>query len=425
MPGPARHPWAEGLIEELHARPSPALDAPARVFHLALVTGEATAEAERRHIAALAAGRGIAPPPDNAMHYAADFGLYRLIWERHNEFSTYSFFLTAGEAVPFAQPALGLLPQAWIEGLAGSLVTAVDVALLSRNRGEPDPSLLARWFGTENVEGSLAAGGQARIWTDLKLDNEGAVRVVLHELGMNPRQIGRMVQRLLEIQTYCAMALLALPVAREAGPMLRRIESELADLVAQLNRQDQAEDDKPLLRRLTAFAAEIEETAARSSYRFGAARAYRALVGRRIEELRETRIEGFQSIGEFMDRRFAPAMRTCETAEARIESLAERVNRATQMLRTRIEVTLAAQNRDLLASMNQRAKAQLRLQQTVEGLSVVAITYYAVGLVGHVAQAIEAAGHSLSRDVTIGFAVPVIALLAFWVIRRIRGTLER
>jgi uncharacterized membrane-anchored protein len=126
-----------------------------------------------------------------------------------------------------------------------------------------------------------------------------------------------------------------------------------------------------------------------------------------------------------MDRRFAPAMRTCETAEARIESLAERVNRATQMLRTRIEVTLAAQNRDLLASMNQRAKAQLRLQQTVEGLSVVAITYYAVGLVGHVAQAIETAGYSLSRDVTIGFAVPVIALLAFWVIRRIRRTLER
>jgi uncharacterized membrane-anchored protein len=142
-------------------------------------------------------------------------------------------------------------------------------------------------------------------------------------------------------------------------------------------------------------------------------------VVRRIEELRDQRIEGQQTIGEFMERRLAPAMRTCETMERRLESLSERVARASEMLRTRVDVTLAAQNRDLLASMDRRARLQLRLQRTVEGLSVAAITYYAVGLVSYLTQGLDAAGLDLPKEIVVAIAVPVLAAIAWLGLRRL------
>src|SRR5699024_8259572 len=130
--------------------------------------------------------------------------------------------------------------------------------------------------------------------------------------------------------------------------------------------------EKELLERLTTVAADTQNILAATAYRFGAERAYYALVERRIEELREVRIEGHQTVGEFMDRRLSPAMRTCQAVAERLDSLSRQVTRTSQLLRTRIDVQLEAQNRNLLHSMNQRAKLQLRLQETVEGLSVAA-----------------------------------------------------
>jgi uncharacterized membrane-anchored protein len=238
------------------------------------------------------------------------------------------------------------------------------------------------------------------------------------------RQAGRMVQRLLEIHTYCMTALLALPLAREIGPAVSRMERELSDIAQTLKAVADPDDEQAQLKRLSALAAEVESLAARTPYRFGAARAYHTLVARRIEELREQRIEGQQTIGEFMERRLAPAMRTCETLQRRLDSLSERVARASEMLRTRVDVTLAAQNRDLLASMDRRARLQLRLQRTVEGLSVAAITYYAVGLVSYLTQGLDAAGLPLPKEIVVAIAVPVLAGIAWLGLRQLHKKLD-
>lgn len=423
--GPPPHPWRDTLVEELHARPSKAITAPARLFHLAVVTGETTADAERRHLAELCRSSGASPPMPGAVHFASASAGSQLTWERHTEFSTYTFVIPGGGESCLAGEPGKALPTDWLDRLAGRTIAAVWVEFLAVGDTTPDVTRLEQIFARGNVVGGLTAGGRARLWTDFHLDASGCVRVLVQDLGMSARQGGRLIQRLLEIQTYCMMALLALPLAREIGPAVSRMERELAEVAQTLPTADGLDDEHALLKRLSALAAEVEGLAARTPYRFGAARAYHALVDRRIAELREQRIEGQQTIGEFMDRRLAPAMRTCETMQRRIDSLSERVARASEMLRTRVDVTLAAQNRNLLESMDRRAKLQLQLTRTVEGLSVAAITYYAVGLFGYVIQGAAAAGLHLPKEIVLGIGVPAFAAVAWLGLRRLHRTLGK
>lgn len=416
--GPPAHPWREKLIEELHARPHVVVAAPAQIFHLAVLT-ELTADEERQRLAELCARHALKPPTPHASHFGADGPGFALTWERHTEFSTYSFVQRLGDAPMFDEAQQTRLPSAWLDQLAGQTIAAIRVEILDRAAPVPDPATIDRLFGGANVVGGLAAAGRVQLWTDFQLAADGALRILMRDSGMSPRQTGRTAQRLLEIHTYCMMALLALPLAREIAPAIARMERELSDTAQTVQSVVDPDDEREQLRRLSALAAEIEGLAARTPYRFGAARAYHALVMRRIEELREQRIEGQQTIGEFMERRLGPAMRTCETMERRLDSLSERVARASEMLRTRVDVTLEAQNRDLLASMDRRARQQLKLQRTVEGLSVAAITYYAVGLLSYVTAGIAAAGAHVSKEIVTAIAVPTLAAVAWLGLRRL------
>jgi len=227
------------------------------------------------------------------------------------------------------------------------------------------------------------------------------------------------VQRLLEIETYRIMALLGLPVARSTAAMLGSAERELAEITS-LMAQDSTHDEPALLVRLTRLAATVESEVAENSFRFGASRAYYDLTRRRIAELREERLAGIQTIEEFMGRRLAPAMATCTSVEKRLLDLSERIARASDLLRTRVDIEREQQNQALLASMNHRARMQLRLQQTVEGLSIAAITYYVVGLVGYAAKALKEAGVPLSVELVTGASIPFVVLAIWLAVRRVR-----
>jgi uncharacterized membrane-anchored protein len=265
----------------------------------------------------------------------------------------------------------------------------------------------------------------ATAWTDFRIHADGFGRVLLHDRGLGPRRAGRVVQRLLEVETYRMMALLALPLAREAAPEIARVERELAAAVASMTGSEGIEDERALLRRLTRLAADIEALAARTSYRFGAARAYWGLVDQRIVELKEQPIAGLQTVAEFMERRLVPAMRTCESVAQRQEALSERVARASELLRTRVDVALEGQNRDLLQSMNRRAKLQLLLQETVEGLSVAAITYYVLGLVSYLAKGAHRFLPGLDVELVPALTLPVALALVWWGVRRVRRRVVR
>jgi uncharacterized membrane-anchored protein len=242
-----------------------------------------------------------------------------------------------------------------------------------------------------------------------------------------------MLQRLFEIEAYRMLALLALPIARRQSPRIVEIEGALATLtdgIAQAQAQaleraaDRQQQDESLLHELTRLAAEVESGLAASQFRFGACRAYFELVTRRIAELRETRLPGMQTYDEFMARRFTPAVDTCATVSQRLHDLSERVAQASSLLSTRVDITRERQNQALLASMDRRAKLQLRLQQTVEGLSVAAICYYVAGLVGYVAKALKAGGVPLNADLAVGISIPIVAVAVLAAVRRARAHLR-
>ena len=279
-------------------------------------------------------------------------------------------------------------------------------------------------MGVDNYAGASVAGGAAKAWMNFWVGDDGFGRVLVRDIALGPRQAGRLVQRLCEIETYRMMALLALPLARQHGGELSRLGERLRGSLEEMADSESLEDEQRLLRDLTEVSAGIERIAAATSYRFSAARAYHALVQRRIQELREGRIQGFQTFQEFMDRRFTPAIRTCESTQDRLDALSRRVARAGQLLRTRVDVTLEEQNRDLLESMNRRAKLQLRLQETVEGLSIAAVSYYLVSLVGYLAKGMKSFGLPLSPEQITALSIPVVVVLIWLGVRRVKRTLR-
>ena len=406
---PDNHAQRFLLANEVHARPNEALSAPERLSYVAVVTSAEDKAREHAHVAALCQRYGALPPPVDAIHFSVDLAVFRLRWQRHTEFSSYTFIKTGVAERPFAAPVSQLVPPEWLSAIPGRTIVAAHADLIPQEK-LPGGREIGALFEGNYVIGADIGDGVASAFTDFRVHSDGFGRFLVYDRGMSRYQSGRMLQRLFELETYRVMALLALPVARELSPRLSRMERELADVTATLTREDA--DDAALLDRVTQLAAEAESVVAATQYRFGAANAYHNLVKSRIEELRERRLPGTQTIHEFMARRLAPAMATCESVAARQVDFSERVGRASRLLSTRVDIVREKQNQALLASMNRRARLQLRLQQTVEGLSIAAITYYGVGLVGYVAKGVKAGGLGFDPELATGIAVPVVALLA-------------
>jgi uncharacterized membrane-anchored protein len=415
---PADHPERAVLADEVHARPYEALETPVRATYLAVLLDAAERSRERQHLMDLFERYAHPPPPESASHFSVAMGPFRLKWERHGEFSTYAIFVPGRSAQPFGAPAITALPADWLAAIPGRTIAAAHAKLVSAEGESLEAAALARYFDGNTVIGGEIGEGAGLAFTDFRTGSDGCVRFLVLDRSFTRRQAGRMLQRLFEIETYRMMALLALPVARSEGPRVRECEDALARLAGAIAREDRG--DEPLLAELTRLAAQVESTIAASQFRFGASRAYYDLVRARIQELRERRLPGLQTIEEFMGRRLAPAIATCESIARRLANLSERIARTSNLLSTRVGIARERQNQALLESMDRRARLQLRLQETVEGLSIAAITYYVASLVGYGAKALKAGGVQLDSDVVMGLAIPVVAVLAALGVRYVR-----
>jgi uncharacterized membrane-anchored protein len=417
-------PERTSLVDELHNRPPSELNAPVRLSHLAVRSGEAPADdLERAHLSELCRRFSAPLPAEGAGHHSVPLGRLHLRWERHTEFSTYTFSLPGAAEELFAANAADLLPGDWLANMPGSVIGAVHLVVEPDDgppRGDDD---LTRLFEGHRLVGSFVSRRRAQVWSAFRLHGDGFGRILVRTQAMAPEKLGRLVQRLLEIDTYRTTALLALPVARATAPVLTRLESELATLTAKAGTVADLAEQRTLLDALCRLAAEIERLSAENGYRFGAARAYSGIVTDRIAALREETLDDLQPIGDFLRRRFAPAMQTCFSVQDRQERLSAHIARAVDLLRARVDVALEEQNQTLLASMDRRARMQLALQQTVEGLSTFAISYYAVGLLNYVFKALERAVPFLRADVLTALALPVVVLTVWLSVRRLRHTL--
>jgi uncharacterized membrane-anchored protein len=419
---PQDHPLRAELADEVHARPPDAFGSPFRGSYLALLSDPADRGTEWGEFCELLRRFGIRPPARACNHFSTRIDRVHLRWERHTEFSRYTVVAQNEGGEPFSTPAISALPAEWLATLSGKIIVAAHAEFVRSLRlSESEPSsaqidyeaVSARFFAGNNLVGATIAEGAGIALTDFRIGSDGFSRFLVVDHNLTPRQAGRTLQRLLEIETYRMLALLALPGARKLLPFLAHSEQELSAITAALARARE-QDEANLFAPVTSLEAN-----AGNHYRFSAAAAYYELVLQRIRELREHRIAGLQTFHEFTERRLAPAMNTCRATAERLESLSQRVSRANELLSTRIELSHERQNRALLETMNNRAEAQLRLQLTVEGLSVAAVTYYIVGLIGYAAKGLKSAGWALNPDVIAGISIPIVALLVTFGIRRI------
>ncbi len=378
------HPLRYDLANELHARPFPSVPAGSQAGVIALKRKKNAAarnrEADRQHLITLLDRHGAQHPKPDATHYFGQIGRYRLKWEQHTEFVTYMVMLDELSERPFDNSIWDIFPQEWVDETPGMCVTSAHFRIAEpASPKETIKKDLNDWFVRESLAVSRVLDTRTVIASDFRIDPTGHMRfAIFPDEGVGASRIGRIVQRLAEIETYKAMAMLGLPRARDLNSQMVEVDGGLSALLAAMSNQDHTPEAS--LGQLLSYATRLENMMSDSSFRFGATRAYSAIVEQRVEILREARFCGMQTFAEFMMRRFDPAMRTVESTEARLRSMTDRAFRAGELLRTQVEVDRSEQNQKLLASMDKRAELQLRLQETVEGLSVVAVSYYAVNL---------------------------------------------
>jgi len=416
--GFAPHPRRAEILGEVHARPFRAARPPRVFLHYAFATDRDRIEADRAFLQGFCRARGEPGPGPETRHHVVPFAGGTLKWERHAEFVTYGWDGPATDAAALFPPLPSSHPFGAGFTAPGPMLVAARLDLLA---DAGDVTRATAVFDPASLCISEAYGGAGVALTDFHQDGDGRTRILVFDRALNEQQGGALVQRLLEIETYRTLAMLGLPVAQALGPDVRRIERELAAITGEIKTTHGLAANRELLERLSGLTADLEAHAADVSYRFGATRAYDQIVKDRLATLHEHHVPGFGTWSNFLARRSEPAMRTVFGLEGRLNDLSRKLARAAQLLRTRVDVDLEQQNRDLLESMNRRSRQQLLLQQTVEGLSVAAVSYYVIGLLGYLFKALKEA-HLLPVDpgLATGAAVPVVLAVVFWLVRRIR-----
>jgi uncharacterized membrane-anchored protein len=414
------------LHNEVHARPQARIRMPALVVYVAVLNEDVSREQEWAHLRALPGQQDLSLERMQGNFLRLRFDGYTMKWERHSEFTRYSLVqplpehAQLGASDPELLGAL-VLPPDWLRSIPGRTIAAIKVVMVHGDLADAESTLevAQRWFGAHPMVASLM-GSNGHSWavTDFMLRPSGFERIlVIGPQSTSQTRAGRVSQRLLELETYRLMALRGLPAAKELAPLLTQAEAELADITARLENKSAADQD--LLDTLVSLSARVERATATHVYRFSATRAYQALVAQRVAELREKIVPGTQTIGEFLARRLSPAMATVAATEQRLASLSERVARASDLLRTRVDIVTESQNQQLLAKLTRGQEIQLHLQTTVEGLSIAAISYYVISLLLYGAKALKAGGVPLNPEAAAGALIPLVLWGVWSATRRI------
>lgn len=390
------------------------------VSHRAILFTPAEAAEHRAAVAALADFPEVVATPEEQGFQLLRLGAVELRIERHTEFTTFTVF-SPQVGMPFAESAMNLLPEGWLDAIPGRILAAVEIA--SELVAVADAGTAATMervlelFDQERLVGGWVVERVASVWSHFRQDENGATRFLVQIHRLTSGRYGRLLQRLVEIENYRMAAMLGLPVARELLPQIEELEARHVALVERIGVMHEG-DERELLGDLTNLSLETERLQARCGSRFSMTESYARILSARVRELNEEQVPGYQTLGEFFDRRLAQAWHTCERAEAELGALSARLQSTTGLLRTRVDVSLQSQNHLLLASVDRRAAAQLKLQHNVEGLSVVVLTYYLANLFKIVMEGIKGTGLHFDSSLAVALLLP---LLAYGVWRAVRN----
>lgn len=414
--GMREHPARRAVVGEMHLRRWPELSAPGLVMQWLSVADDEGKAAQRAALLALPQAAGF-DQPSGLRHLSGTLSEgIRFAWECHSEASSLTFFVTAEDPVLLRQPEL--LPAlgeavAMAEGLPGEIVRATRMWIAADEDAAGQAMAVMDFVAGELV--SCHVGNGARLWSDFRIKQNGYGHVLIAAGALRAGDLSRLLQRLQELGNYRNLALLGLPMAQRHWSRLDRVEEVLRAIAQDQVRAEVRDDD--LLARTSELSLELMSLATDASYRMSATAAYARLVEERLAELAVRPIEGFPSLVDFTQRRFLPAVRTCAAFSGREGGLSLRAAQLTSLLRARIETRIENQNARLLASMERSSALQLRLQQLVEGLSVVAVSYYVLGLFEKVLGGLEEVLLGMSGEIVVALLVVPVLLLSWLVLR--------
>ncbi|MBX7497071.1 DUF3422 domain-containing protein [Qipengyuania sp. 6B39] len=413
------HELRQRAVAEMHLRRWPPVPVPCLIVQWVLAGSEEVVSRAEQAIEARAIALDSRQNPSHRSGSLAE-GL-RFSWERHSEGSSLAFFLSdAGEETfldPHAHPDLEAA-LAWAQDLPGDIVRATRI-WVARDDAEALRIMGLTDWNRDELVSSQVGGGTLRMWSDFRIRNDGFGRLLVAANGTDTRDLTRTLQRLQELGNYRNRALLGLPVARECWPRLDEAERRLRDLSDRVAHS--TERDDALLDALSDLSLDLAGISTAIGFRMDATKAYAQLVEERLDQLDAQPIQGFASLDDFTQRRFRPAMNTCVATTERVRELAIRAEQLSSLLRARIDTRIENQNADLLHSMDRSISMQVRLQQLVEGLSVVALSYYLLGLVKMFLDGLPDGALPASSKAIVGWLVipTVVAVwLAMWAVKK-------
>ena len=432
--------------DELHARPYIKLSNNLRTFHFAYLLKENDEKKSWVYLDKFLGKINFQKLPKQVSKYWVAEGKDLIIrYECHTEFISLTLIYpnkiendNKNKPKLFDENFLRLLPIEFLKNFPGEHFLSSWIEMLP-SKSNFKPIDIEKFFYHDNFAGSNVAEDGANVFMSFKSDRtnflgSGFRRVFIQNKNLRTRRTGRLLQRIVELETYQVLSLLGLPQVRTETKNLSNLEKQITEITKSVSKTAKNNLDKKAIRypdyqkdlnELSYVVAKIEEIDSSTNYRLSATSAYYKLVEQRIKDLREIRLESFQTNNEFLSRRLQPAIRTSEAFSRRLESLATRAQRADNLVRTQIEMGVQIQNKDLLKSMELRARAQLRLQETVESLSIVAITYYIVGLLSILVDPINFDLIYLSKELFLALCVPIVLILIWYVAKMVRKKINK
>jgi len=353
---------------------------------------------------------GVEPARPGSRQHSFDAGGRHVTWELHTEFVTLTW--SADLIDPENWPSgIGL------EALSGlGLIACMRIDLIDQ---DTISDTILSGFRLASLCHSAIDEGRAQVATDFVVDKDSFTRFELAAGNLPPLRRAIVVRRLLEIETYRTLALLALPLARSVTPELLASERDLAGAVTSIGEARSLDLAQASLDALHELSVRSNALIERTNYRFAASRAYGAILRHRLDHIREVPIRPASALTNYLGNRIDPALATVDAAEKRQLALSEKIERAIELLDTRIGLDIQSQNRGILGAIANTSSSQLRLQRTVEGLSTIAISYYFLGILSYVLTGLGEVAH-FPKALAVALAAPFVVLLVYLAVRAIR-----
>ena len=333
-----------------------------------------------------------------------DNGVLR--WERHTEFWSVTF---AGDGPPTSET------QGHVSSLQGALVTGLRIFL-----DRDEEALVAEGaLRKDLLLGGSFKSGAIQVRTDFWLRRNGCVNMMVAGTFADQNDRGRFIKNLIDMEMYRVGALKGLTQIRPQFGELERLETEYSRLTASLKDLggDRLADALGDYKQLAIETNQLLDTV---RYRIAATKAYDSIVEARLDALEEQADDRGQTISGFIAQRLKPGVDTVIAFDNRARQLEASVTNSLRLYNAILENEIQQQNQQLLVSMEKRTAQQVRLAKAVEGFSVVALTYYAVGLLGYFSKAVDL---PLGAWMLAG-AVPVVGFGAWLLTRRAKQAVD-